>query len=340
MNLNHLLKQFLPFRPAYAFAYGSRVKLQARESNAKDQIDLVIAVDDSATFHRANLQKNSSHYSFLKRFGANFISSVQEKIPAGVYYNTLVPIGGHLIKYGVVQTDHLVDDLLDWKYLYLAGRLHKPVEQLIEPSTASLKEALNINLKSAIHSALLLLDESFSEEQLYMQVASLSYSGDFRMLYGENPAKVKNIVIPQVHMFRKLYQETLTQDSLTRLVQWNSVSKTFYQDTTPSAVLHHLNLLPKSLQRNLYLRHSQHGTQDLEDVLNSLSHSYKVKMSVRKSIEAVVWRSSWLQSMKGIATAGFTKSIKYSMAKIRKMYAGMNDEKKQLESKAGKQSAQ
>lgn len=332
-GLNNLLKQFVPFRPAYAFAYGSRVKIQARESNSRDQIDLVLAVDDSATFHRANLQKNPSHYSFLKYLGPSAITRIQEKIPAGVYYNTLIPIDGQLVKYGIVQTDHLVDDLLDWKFLYLAGRLHKPVEELIEPSTDALRDGLKINLKSAIHAALLLLDESFSEEQLYLQVASLSYSGDFRMLYGENPSKVKNIVIPQLYMFRKLYQETLTQDSLTRLVQWNSITKSFVQDTSPSAILHHLSLLPKTVQRKLYLGHKKHAILDLEDVLDSLSHSYGAKNSVRKAIESIVWNSSWLQSVKGIASAGLRKSLKYSLAKIRKMYAGMKDEKRRLEAK-------
>ena len=332
-NFNQILKQFLPFRPAYAFAYGSRVKVQANDQVAKSQIDLVLAVDDSVTFHRANLQRNPSHYSFLKYFGPNSISAIQEKIPCGVYYNTLVPIDGQLVKYGIVQIDQLVDDLLDWKFLYLAGRLHKPVEELIEPSTDSLKDALKINLKSAVHAALLLLDESFSEEQLYLEVASLSYSGDFRMLYGENPSKVKNIVTPQIAMFRKLYQETLTQDSLTRLVHWNGATKSFVQDTSPSAILHHLSLLPKTVQRKLYLGHNRHAVLDLEDVLNSLSHSYTTKNEVRKAIESIVWRSSWLQSLKGIATAGMRKSIRYSLAKIRKMYAGMREEKQQLESK-------
>lgn len=39
----------------------------------------------------------------------------------------LNPSSLQIIKYGVISTEALIDDLMHWKTLYVAGRLHKPV---------------------------------------------------------------------------------------------------------------------------------------------------------------------------------------------------------------------
>lgn len=62
-----------------------------------------------------------------------------------------------------------------------------------------------MNLASALRAALLLLPESFTEIQLFEEIAGLSYRGDFRMKVGENPHKVRNIVAAQLPAFRSLY---------------------------------------------------------------------------------------------------------------------------------------
>ena len=62
----------------------------------------------------------------------------------GVYFNTLVPFEDRVIKYGVVATEKLVTDLLDWDSLYISGRLHKPVRLLVLPSNPDLIQAMQV----------------------------------------------------------------------------------------------------------------------------------------------------------------------------------------------------
>lgn len=329
-NVLQKIMSIFPVEATLAFAYGSRVKEQAnREVGKNDMIDLVIAVDDPFDFHIKNCQVNPSHYSFLRKLpgGGKAVARIQENFGAKVYYNTLVPLENNIyIKYGVISTGPLVNDLLDWETLYVAGRLHKPVEilSLAGPKADLVKKALKINIQSAIHTALLLLEESFTEKELYITIAGISYIGDFRMIIGENKNKIENIVSPQIHEFRKLYQPYLTSNLIQPLVNWNPASRTYIQDTSSQTIYHHLSLLPKNVQKEIFLKawDGSGSLNDIDDVMMALSQRIGADEKVRAAIKAIVKRYSWKQSIKGIFTAGIKKSIVYSKSKLVKMYSG------------------
>ncbi|XP_059736113.1 phosphatidate cytidylyltransferase, mitochondrial-like isoform X2 [Bos taurus] len=116
-----------------------------------------------------------------------------------------------LIKYRVISTSVLIEDLLNWNNLDIAGRLQKPVKIVAMNEDVALRSALDQNLRSAVTAAFLMLPESFAEEDLFMEIAGLSYSGDFRMVVGEDKAKVLNIVKPNMAHFRELYGSILQE---------------------------------------------------------------------------------------------------------------------------------
>ncbi|XP_054071727.1 phosphatidate cytidylyltransferase, mitochondrial isoform X4 [Rissa tridactyla] len=161
-----------PQELSLAFAYGSGVFRQAGASagpGENNMLDFVFAVDDSVTWHMMNLLKNRSHYSFLKVFGPKQISSVQS-YGAGIYYNTLVPCNGRMIKYGVISTDTLIDDLLHWKTLYVAGRLQKPIDKSPEGQFTQLM-ALPRTLQQKITSLVDPPGKNRDVEEILLQVA-------------------------------------------------------------------------------------------------------------------------------------------------------------------------
>ncbi|XP_045349782.1 phosphatidate cytidylyltransferase, mitochondrial isoform X4 [Leopardus geoffroyi] len=167
-----------PEELSLAFAYGSGVYRQVGPSSDQKNamLDFVFTVDDPVAWHSKNLKKNWNHYSFLKVLGPKIITTVQNNYGAGVYYNPLIMCDGRLIKYGVISTSILIEDLLNWNNLYVAGRLQKPVKIIAMNENVALRSALDKNLKSAVTTAFLMLPESFSEEDLFIEIAGLSYS--------------------------------------------------------------------------------------------------------------------------------------------------------------------
>jgi len=323
MGSKLLMEQILSHFPQkhlkYAFAYGSGVFQQhGNLETSKNMIDFVFAVDNPVQWHSENMINNRSHYSVLSRFGPKYISYIQDNHGARVYYNTLVSCEGRLIKYGVISTRSLINDLLDWETLYVSGRLHKPVTELLHgQSDSDLSKALVANLQSAIHTALLLLPEQFSEEELFATIAGLSYTGDFRMTIGEDRNKVISIVRPNVGNFRKLYELHILNS---KHLQWDKSKGMLQQSDDPASRYHHLNLLPKWLMFAVVnVCNSDGRHRDTEEVLRSLAKDSECREVVEGCVSSIVKYSSLSQSAKGILTAGFLKSVKYSFKKLKKM---------------------
>lgn len=318
-----------------AFAYGSGAFQQDNsKETSKNMLDFIFVVDKPRRWHRENLDKHPLHYSFLKYFGPRHISKFQESYGAGVYFNTLVRMNGRTIKYGVVSTRRVEADLLDWESLYVAGRLHKPVKFLVVPTDETLLNALMVNLRSAVHAALLQLPDGFTEEQLYMTIAALSYSGDMRMAMAEDINKVANIVKPNLALFRRMYSPFLLENEH---VTWWPDEGVLEQALTFYSRHHHLKALPSNVLHGLLTRKYQLGVfPDLEEIIKGHAYDSECDMHVASSISNIVKRSSFTQTLKNIPTAGIVKSLRYGGAKVLKKINSTKANKKINSSKANR----
>eukprot|EP00794_Sanderia_malayensis_P006768 gene6768-7530_t len=299
-----------------AFAYGSGVFQQSNNNPAKDNmVDLFFVVKDPAMWHRVNTERHPDHYSFLSYFGPGTIANIQCNYGSHVYFNTLVKFEDRLIKYGVISVDDFLRDLIEWNTLYVSGRLHKPVLQLRNFNENPFKTSLQQNLTSAVNASRLLLPEKFTSEDLFLTIASLSYSGDFRMTFGEDKNKIRNIVMPNLESFKELYKGTIRRTRVTKL---NHTS--YAQDISTNERQTLLKMLPTALKHKLASFSGHKTDTDFSIISQELAEDRnKCSALLHKSVSSIVLKYSITQSLKGIATAGLGKSFIYSAAKLRKM---------------------
>lgn len=373
--LRQILWQFrAPIR--YAFAYGSGVFPQTSSSSAEKSrlhpnvspalssaqkgkikmIDYIFGVSYTQHWHSLNLQHHRHHYSAVGSLGSSFVSRIQDNWGAGLYFNPYITVNGTLIKYGVVNLDTLCRDLSEWDTLYVAGRLQKPVKILRDHPRVRL--ANQVNLISAVRTALLLLPPSFTEEDLYATIAGISYLGDPRMsLAAENPDKVGNIVRHQLPNFRRLYAPLIEnlpnvsfKDHRCSSPQWMDdpdTNATLAQDMDPVKRGNMVRRLPKSFREKIYFQYQskfqiphlefQKMLDDSNDEDptrvrrkqggifeqrvasdNQQALNKELKIAIRKTIK---WPSVQ-QTVKGIVTAGIARSWRYLSEKLDKYREG------------------
>lgn len=275
----------------------------------------MIVTKNAQEFHRDNILKNPQHYSLLRLMGPKMIEKIQCNFAARVYYNTHVKVGKRKIKYGVISYENVKQDLLDWRWIYISGRLHKPVLEVIKPRQ-DMCDLVTENRRSALHSSLLLLPESFTLKQLFHKIVGLSYTGDFRMVVGEDKNKINKIVEGNYEELLRVYEPLMNDDARLSVM---SPAK-LIQDGSTTAIYHRLNLLPSEvlnrIQKNM--NRVQKRQRDAEEVIFSLAHRHDVAATVETAIGGIIRPVSLSQTAKNAFSAGVTRSIIYSMAKMSK----------------------
>ncbi|KAF1742022.1 hypothetical protein MXB_3781, partial [Myxobolus squamalis] len=149
------------------------------------------------------------------------------------------------VKYGIISRKKLIQDLQDWNYLYVAGRLHKPVIWLSQSlNNLDLTVGIDKNFENAIRTALLLLPEEFSEQKLYEEICNISYNGDIRTWFKLDLTKSTNIVATNFERFQQMYNPFFKKFSHS-LFYKNGM---FQQDKSPSEIIKSFQKLPSAIR--------------------------------------------------------------------------------------------
>ena len=303
METKELLEYFVNSRDnrgkiIAAFGYGSGVfKQKGYKLQDHPMIDTIFVVDNPHLWHQENIKNNPNDYSRFGKITLKYFDVNSIKKATGVTYQSDIQFMDHTFKYGIIGKQKFIDSMWgDWNNFFIQGRFQKPIYTIY--STEEIDDAIRENRDLALFVALLTLkQERPTLIDLYHQICNLSYQGDVRMLFAENPNKVNNIVQGSFNQFLDMY---------------GMENQYFYTKPNGEIVINKdliygtLSLLPNNLyeylQKNGYPVNNPH-------LIATLLEEKMAKINRRDSI---------IQPLTGLLTVGPIKSLSYLGAKMKK----------------------
>ncbi len=303
MDIRERITKFVSTVPGVVSckAYGSSIGYQSGYSkDEKKQVDLIVMVDDIKKFYKENLKKNAYMYKLIPKIYFSRTSEKTLRSAAGICYTTDIHYGGDIYKMGVIEKRDVLDDLLNWKTYYIAGRFQKEMYTVVKDE--EIEKATEKNWKNAITVTCLLLDkEKPTIIDFYETLCSLSYKGDSRKaLKAEDPNKVKKLASGSKDYFDKIYKEktNLFKENKNGIVEINY-----------DLVMKEVKNLPSNLYKELK------GLDNTKDLENNL---IKMREIIDRYLVNIISSSSKGQTLKGILTTGPANSISYAFEKLKK----------------------
>ena len=293
------IKEFIDNRPEVvgAYGYGSGMFKQSGYTNKdKPQIDLIFVVDDLKKWHLENMKLNKKDYSLLGKVFFKHASEDRLKGSAGITYISSVIENGTNYKFGTIEEKDLINNLISWDSFYLPGRFQKTVYPIKE--NKNLKKAIAINREKALMVASYLVGlNTTTRKDIYVMLCGLSYFGDTRMKFAENPRKVLNIVEGSYDEFCKIYPLE-DKDYLT--VEGDVVK------VNQDMIKERISKFPSGIQNYL----GKNIPEDYSGVREKILEYFE-KLNKKESLQ---------QTVKGIFTSGVGRSITYASKKVMKKF--------------------
>lgn len=292
------IRKFVKKRPKVkgAYGYGSGVFKQSGYTETdKPQIDLILVVDDLKKWHLENMKLNPKDYSWIGKLYFKYASVSKLKGMTGITYLSNIVEDGSVYKYGTIEEKDLENYLNTWESFYLPGRFQKRVLPIIE--SKKITKINEKNRESVLFTALLTLPKEKSKLiDIYTQICGLSYLGDTRMKFAENPRKVLNIVEGSYESLKDIYG---TCNAYFKTNKKDEISVNYSQ------LKENIEKLPKCLLGSLG---ENIQNQDIATIREKIL-AYFTELNKKESST---------QTIKGIYTNGIVRSIKYASKKVLK----------------------
>lgn len=292
------IKEFVLKRPKVkaAYGYGSGIFKQTGYTNKdKPQIDLILVVKDLKKWHLENIKKNPKDYSFIGRLFYKHVSITHLKGKTGVTYLSNIEEDGNVYKYGTIEEKDLLNYLDTWESFYIPGRFQKRILSIVESKNISNRNKKN--RESVLLTALLTLSNSNHQLiDVYTQICGLSYLGDTRMKFAENPRKVLNIVEGSYNNFLEIYGSGN---------DYFKINKNGEVKINQEKLLSSINKLPNCLYQHLQKNIEEYNLE----IIKKQILEYFTRLNRLESSQ---------QTIKGLWTNGPIRSLKYAFQKILK----------------------
>lgn len=308
-------------RVEHALAYGSVVLKDASVSRSERALDVLALVEDPLTWHAANMAQNPSHYApQMRAIGARGVVGVSRGLGCGTHYNArLTDASGRGYKYGIASVEDVVRDLVRWEHMFVAGRMQKPHETVVE--SEALREARERNVRNAASAALLVLPETFTEFEFHRAVVRLSYDGDIRFSFAaEDEKKIERIARSNGDAMRDMYADALREigtggDLEASTTNWS-------QNKSAAALERRLLALPAAV---LTMIRSHLGLTAVDDSALAIAvrealkdDTERMSSLVKACLRRIVRTSSLRQALSGLISTSPAKTLAYVGAKFSK----------------------
>lgn len=300
MEKEEAIRSFAEKRPEArgVYGYGSGVFKQSNSDGAKPLTDVIFLVDDIREWHCENMQMNNRDYSVIGRVHLSRKNVSKLKGKNNVTYFSEIKDGEYTFKYGVIEVDDFKRGLNTWDNIFMAGRFHKPVLEVI--SMDEIRNAIAYNRRCALMIACIFSERCTTKDELFKLICGLSYIGDARMAIAENPHKVENIVEGSFDKLLEIY--SLKEDYI-RVISNNCVF------IDHEFILRRIDFLPDKL------------IEFLDDMGTDYSDLDLVRINIGEFLLERNKEESKAQIIEGIKTNGIIRSVPYALAKVKKRFS-------------------